>query len=281
MSGEGLGYPPDGSGSEIVSGVYSKVSHWSTESSTSGNYNQAYSFPAPYSDTKIACRHLSFAFLVAEATSDCRDPDPEVKKEYKYRSAFASLESGHSMLTLDAPVFDTKEIEAKANQYWLITTKKAGESDCASIGSRLFLACSSMTANTVKFFLLRTCVHMMAIVVRYKEAQPGVITSRYFSVKFYDPNITLSHYRFIANTSEDLKKFSLDRVFQVPPTFHVAILAQYDNVLDNFDSPSTRILTLLGDENKELLGFPLAFSMKYGFNILNVMRVIGYATNFL
>lgn len=175
-------------------------------------------------NSEIACRHLAWSFLLKDDKKERGDDKTLI---YDYRDAFASESSMRDKIDLADNHVDHYQIEHRADAYYALPIADNG------LGIVLQHVCKAMPLNSKKSFLLYTENHTMAIVVRYKGAESS---SAYYSVKLYDPNITLAHQRAVAKDFSDLSALCCEHFLfgdgfraSYAPTCNVAVLLYYEN----------------------------------------------------
>lgn len=152
---------------------------------------------------EIVCRHLAFNMLLNDKT---------------YHATMLKLEMSQPT-TLAENIYDTELVEYRANEYHPFQLNQ--------FGAALHSTCKNMQPNDKKSMLLFSERHAMAVVVWHK--------GDHISLKFYDPNMTTSHFRYLTHNLEDLQNLQLGDFLEKNiqkdyfSSIDGGVLAVYDN----------------------------------------------------
>lgn len=136
----------------------------------------------PYGE--ISCRQLSWETLVSGA-----------KPLKSYHTAMRDLQVAQSE-SLRRNFYDTKNIRFRANEYYFLHKDD-------DIGDILYDIAKDLGVDSIKSMLFITSSHQISFTIEHKESGNIVL-------KWYDPNRTECHIRFLTDKVEKLKLAKLD-----------------------------------------------------------------------
>lgn len=137
----------------------------------------------------ILCRHLAYEFLVLASK------DHKNKTSNTYQTSFKDTNSIAKNENLSNRVYDKYKIAKKANSYAYVSLN--------NIGQYFNDICSEMKFGDIKFIILNSYVHAMALTIKYKNLNT-------YAVKFYDPNHTKNHEVVITENLRHLDLYSME-----------------------------------------------------------------------
>lgn len=172
----------------------------------------------------IECRHLSHAWLLhqkrklAKHRFNHRPPNQSY-----YARLFSNQELVASISSLHNNDFDKKHILERAARYTTL------ELNGNSLGSQLHTMHSDLHINERRYLLILSENHAMAAIIERKS------NPNRFIVNFYDPNFSSMHFRAVFNSSEALKKLTIQILISSTviqtyfPTIKSMVISEYPN----------------------------------------------------
>ena len=181
----------------------------------------------------IVCRHLALAYLSHHKR----------KSRQSYHHTFSSQQSiSQSMLSHN--MLDHYQINARAD--WM----RHFHIDSYEFGTTLHEASLSMKPGEQKTFIFDSSNHAMAIVLLYKHDEKG----KRFVLKFFDPNKTLKHLRFVTERSQALRALSIHHFLSKRDIEHYFDRSFYASIREytNLETPHEQPLLTKVDYNHDI-----------------------------